>query len=656
MTFLYLPYSPILVKPSRPFCKRCSACFRHSRFQLSPRACAEAKSTPSDDDNDYFPRLKAAYENKNIKMFAKGEYNFDDGPLPWERPLRGRTPEEHRAKSATREQPEGFAGKPLHWTDLFTEQELKDDEDISKYASLVNRRVYLEKVTKKNDLKDYGGVWLGDVETGFDVEESSRLLEELGAMRTPEDRPDTEEYLQQLLYEIAEEEARRESSPIGYAEQIDIPEPELYEKWKQESEKRGGPVVKGMSEMLSPARKMPEEVLRGREQKSVKPEIPLQNSCLKLHNSEWEGDCSIFEVDKNGLLKLKTEKESKRIGITLEESYNYDVLHPETHKVTRTVESCEEALSPGKAVWDDGSFARFGGEPLLSDRDTTDTLRREELKFIGELCIVDEEFSLKLMRYHATLYGRTEFGKKGKRRRTATICLTCEHQQAVGDSASTQQGGVQDQKGPSLDILSGKWKGEGLSLHPFNYIHSAEITQSEYSLEPITTPPPRPSDLTYHLTQAPSLDEETRIEARRAYMQHKASNRVKTARRHDQKRIASCTHVEHEGFGKAEERNAVKVNFNEDESFLDVRTLRLGDFIQEKMCMINKRDVALRFPPVFDGERSETVQLIVSCGKNERKRLVVCLAADWTMTGAALFNERRVMEEASNSSPQHGSQ
>lgn len=603
---------------------------------------ASAKIPDDTSEWDYFPLVKAENTSDKIEIYGKDDYEHTAGPLPWDVPYRGRSIEEIKARNKSKKVPESLPGHVFRWTDLFTEKERDADERLVKEAYLGDHKVYDVPVTKKNDLKNYDGIWLSDTGNPIDMDEAGKMLSQLGARRAPEGEVVTDEMLEGLLWEIGEADLQPEDEMVGYAEELEPPDHETFKKWRRESEKRGGSALKGGTDMLSPVKDLATD-------KSTRPivegaKVPLQNTSLCAHGGVWDGVATIYRLDKAGRFSLEQRLNCIRDKITLEEPYDHDVLDPITHRVSRTVRNCEEALSPGKAVWESGSYAFFGDEPLIISNDLKRYIGGHNLEILGEMCVVPSTFretdtdpSGSSLRFQAIICGEKVTVKKRRGIKVTKVIVVREKRR----SAVTFQGALRKGTAPALDLLSGIWRGAGLSLHPMNYLHPAELTSSLFRLERMSVPPPHSSGFTYHLKQAQSPEDEVRVEAKRAYQQHKSSTRMKSARSFDERQIAQCKYVEDQTLGCFKERNAVKIHEAQGAQALEVQSLRLGEFIDDKRLIVEEGGVAVGFPSILDEQRVELVQLIVPDVANKRIRLVVSLAVDGTMSGAVLLTEVR---------------
>jgi hypothetical protein len=640
---------------------------------------------------------------ENLKMFAVGDYELDPGGLEWSRDFRGRNRELLDQALAERSVPDGFNDVPLRYTDLHSDEEIAEFENRARISDPNGNATWQDPMPESDfdpdadiDFRDWGPA----AEAPIDPETEAALR----ARASPRRCYDSEEDERAALMETFEKfdnaaMIHAESDQLKFKDDEPVPTSEEYQQWQRAAEERGGNACLGDSHELSPAKletdfDIREEHFRERSYDEAPNNnlmtVPHQyKTILECHGGEWTGVLSVFSIndnlalenvdipdaDGNGEKAAKEEvsdevrtafhpakanlsfevttKVSERPNVGLEwlmTSEDLPAGSPDIGLAAVARRDQPDALSPGRAVFDDGSYVaevadmtvfadKSGGKMKPGSNDGSlsisdamlATLVGEssadeptEVRGVAEICIV---------------------GDCGTQRRRTVLCAVNGHVthvislcEARGvDPKATAACRRMMEEFASMESILGTWTGKGVSLHPFFPPLAISEMTSELDLI-LVDRAPEPQTLTYlkeemsNETTALETDGESVPPSRQN--RDKLSKRVQAALARDGVRLSRCRVLSTEML-----QSIMRESCAWESRSSALRSPRLGPWAPDYFALSLPGEVVLIAAIGPWQPRVRTRFELLHATRPVRRRMIAARSTEGCVTGAALLRE-----------------
>eukprot|EP00178_Gracilaria_changii_P015686 TRINITY_DN439_c0_g1_i1.p1 TRINITY_DN439_c0_g1~~TRINITY_DN439_c0_g1_i1.p1 ORF type:complete len:704 (-),score=99.88 TRINITY_DN439_c0_g1_i1:1990-4101(-) len=680
-----IAFVPNFVPPFRG----AAAKFRSTKLRSTP-ACgtkpkvqvkAMVKSSSHDDgwgaddfDRDYYDELKEQFKHrKNVHIFAKEDYELDDMDAPYLFDNRARDLEQIRKEMTTRPKAKlDEHVRPDHimlMSDMHTEAELEHFKSTLRTCDAINGKVWQDPMPESDLDGDPEHIHFRKSpkpERDPRDEELPALLGETNLLKRKqfENEQDEIDALQRSCDMMDTDYMNEPVEPFSLSGNVDVPDPEEFSRWQAEAAVRGGGATRGESYFLPPF-KDPMDILEG-EDPSEQPTPPHQhNAFFNANCGEWHGTVRVFSLQTGNkfaphltaCLSLHSSVEKgadKRIvwnSTISEESLDHvsDIHIPSPRH--------REALVPGRAVSADGCYVvcRKNGISLKDtefftmsrvclEAITTDKTCRPELE-IG----MRSEYERLPVRHRIFLC--TSTGKKKIKAKGGEPQLDFSHIIVLKEflSTSLHRFSVDSQERllPSslgLEVISGAklfglWRGRGVVLHPEYPPMSCHQFSTSYRTsreENITE-----NDVSWVENQIPDNPNQVSRRRERTVKKRKVSRRVREARLHDRRRLASCELLTSEKSGAIEEQRFAWKALPSVDAFSSMYSPRIGHFIGDYAALVVSKQLLLMFPmgnafpniwnTVSAIELSVPSRLRIEAGRNDQGTLVGALFVNETL-------------------------
>lgn len=642
---------------------------------IAPFACAQKPTCAArgDFDRDYFADIKRHASRVmpgRARIYAAEDYELESGAVAWLCENRGRDLDTVRRAAAER----GDDGV-LEYGDMHTEEELEEFDEILRVADPVSGRVWEDPMPEAEwEVPPDGersGEWIG-LRGGHRVSWAP-------SSATPHASEEEETAALELAFSDMQENERLQTAPyLSFNETLPTPSRQNFAKWQKAAEVRGGNATKYESEMLSPARKrQPHESDDGEEAHAELPSIPLQHRALAdAHVGEWSGELHVLELGSRdggnwrsgggkALYSVRsciTERDDgildwhTSVSSCLGNDVNQAALES---SVLFASPKSQEALTPGRAVFEDGVFA-------------SQAFRDAEVARVNIPGISMSSTTLRELVGKENVEGAIELsmfaGSNDFRQRVRTILCVCDTsgknansythvltfvEKLIGrvdvhrtmDSNWDAPVPVSDTRDGRRELI-GEWAGVGVTLHP-SYPPLAIVPATSYlSLEQVTKPI-LPDDVTWTENGRLDTPEKTSKRRERVLGKRKLSKRVSAARAHDEHRLAQCSLLMRERLGDMAELETsawMEIPMIGLPSNLGFLSPRVGRFVEDYVSIALPGSVLLSFPAGAACPDIQSYITMTEMRAPHRHRLVAARSVEGELVGVASLVETRTSD------------
>lgn len=686
-------------------CSKTGSSFRKFRFakcdhHFPPRACAseiDKKHLQIDFDRDYYDKLKAEYANDPyINIYSKNDYTLDPKDVPWLYENRGRNLDDVREKVKRRlkyraenpdyrppaDEEEGHHDAPpdaLIWTDLHSDEEIAQFSTRALTEDPVGGRVWTTPMTP-SELKNMNEQYEQPAKAFLHLDDddpASKLPITDGdqfweAAETPlpgnlyADENDEIAALHRSWDQMQDQiDASRKDETMTFGEMDPLPDPDEYERWKREAEKRGGNATVGDSHFLSPYTPNPAVDKKNVLPKPSYNEPPQHDSLVRAHSGLWKGTVTLYHLEFNNKMQhsitMTTPAQSEAIHNNDDSlEFHFSVQNGDEEILSSVEFSTAESgnlINCGRGVNHDGSYILIppkggftGGGFSIGAKTLAKLSGGFQNKPVVEFCLFSRQPTR--IRHRVFLFAdgmRPSIDMDAKPQALASqkspnfsavmviseaTCTLREWNHPVNPQLNWEIPNV------PLSSLLGQWAGSGISVHPEYFLESCRSIETSFSMsksEQITV-----SDVTWTEEQTPEDLERPKKRIVKQENGKKPSKRVMAARNHDQRRLSSCSVLSQEQTGKEniEDIHGWEVSPSAS-AVTSLFSPRIGRFIDDYCGLILCKNLVLTLPYKKAFPTKWNVISVIEIGSPSRTRLLAGRSPEGLLVGALFTKERK---------------